>query len=58
MFPAALAQHAPMLAECATRLTAVLGDYAQSGAPLNAVRVMAAMTLDAIGYAAFGLDFG
>lgn len=55
--PQPLAEHAVMLPEVATRLVKHLSRYAATGEPVDVSQVLPEMTMDAIGMAAFGLDF-
>jgi hypothetical protein len=56
MHPAALRAQAPLMAKPMGQLVSRLDRYAGSGEPVDVLPLVYALTMDAVGYAAFGVD--
>ncbi len=56
MYPAGLQAHEPMLQQCVERLVARLARSADSGEPVDMASTLSDMTMEAIGFAAFGVN--
>ncbi len=56
--PKSLQAQAPYVAQCADGMCALVQRHAGSGEPVDVLPLVYAMTLDAVGFAAFGLDLG
>ncbi len=56
MSPASLKAHEPMLQQCVERLVARLARSADSGEPVDMASAFSDMTMEAIGFAAFGVN--
>ncbi len=54
--PAGLESHEPMLRQCAEHFVAALAKHAHSGQPVDMARAFDAVTMDGVGFAAFGID--
>ncbi len=58
MHPKSLQAQAPFMAQCVERMCALVQRHAGSGEPVDVLPLVYAMTLDGVGFAAFGLDLG